>query len=163
VTALTAHLLGLQLHVVYRQANNLLVDRLIQDMRRDLALGTIAKGSAGAREIVRLLREGDSIGMLVDQKMNDGIAVPFFGRDAMTAPAPAQLALRYDLPLIPVRCERLDGACFRVSFHPPLALPADMPRQEAIRALTAQINTALEEWIRTRPGQWLWLHRRWPD
>jgi KDO2-lipid IV(A) lauroyltransferase len=48
--------------------------------------------------------------MLVDQKMNDGIAVPFFGRDAMTAPALARLAFRFDATVVPVRILRLKGA-----------------------------------------------------
>ena len=58
--------------------------------------------------------------MLIDQKMNDGIAVPFFGRDAMTAPAIAQFGLRLGCVLVPVRTERLKGAHFRVTISPPL-------------------------------------------
>lgn len=161
--ALAARELKVELHLVYRQANNPLVDDLIQRMRGNSGRQTIPKGSAGAREIVRQLRAGNSVAMLVDQKLNDGIAVPFFGRDAMTATAPAQLALRFDLPIVPVRCERLGGAWFRVTFCPPLEPPSGQSRQDAVRALTSQINAQLEEWIRARPGQWLWLHRRWPD
>ena len=58
--------------------------------------------------------------MLIDQKMNDGISVQFFGHNAMTAPAAAQFAIRDNIPLLPVRCERLGGTKFRISFYPPI-------------------------------------------
>ena len=160
---LTTKLLGLDAHVVYRRANNPYVDRLIDDMRGGGAAGTVAKGRSGAREIIALLKAGRSVGMLIDQKLNDGIPVPFFGRDAMTAPALAQLALRYDLPVIPVRCERLGGCRFRVSYYPPLAVPQTDDRKAAVLEMMTEVNRMLETWIRERPGQWLWLHRRWPD
>lgn len=160
---LVAQKLGVRVHIVYRRANNPYIDDLIQRLRGDLITANIAKGASGAREIIALLRQNKSVGMLVDQKLNDGIAVPFFGRDAMTAPALAQLALRYDLPVVPTRCERLGGARFRVSFYPPIPRPETTDRHAATAEMMATVNTMLEDWIRARPGQWLWLHRRWPD
>lgn len=100
--------------------------------------------------------------MLVDQKMNDGIVVPFLGQDAMTAPALAQFALRYDCPVIPARVERLDGARFRITVLPPIPLARTGDRQTDIFNAMVQVNGLLEQWIRERPEQWLWLHRRWP-
>ena len=95
--------------------------------------------------------------------MNDGIPVLFFGRLAMTAPALAILALRFDCDVLPLRVERLNGARFRVTVFPPLPLPrSGEPRADAA-ALMARVNAILEEWIRDRPEQWLWVHRRWPD
>jgi KDO2-lipid IV(A) lauroyltransferase len=101
--------------------------------------------------------------MLVDQKMNDGIAVPFFGRDAMTAPAIAELALRYDCTVLPARVERLPGAKFHVTVFPPHPLPTSGDKAADVLALMTTINATLEGWIRERPGHWFWLHRRWPD
>ena len=161
--ALTTHLLGIDVHVVYRRANNPYMDQLIDTIRGGLVQGTIPKGSSGARQIVARLRSGRAVGMLVDQKLNDGIPVPFFGRPAMTAPALAQMALRYNVPVLPVRCERLGGPRFRVPYCPPLDVPAETDRHAAARQMMTQVNAMLEDWIRQRPGQWLWLHRRWPD
>ena len=101
--------------------------------------------------------------MLVDQKLNDGIAVPFFGRDAMTAPALAQLALKYRCPVVPARLERLDGARFRLTFQPPMELPDTGDREADVFETMRRVNAIFEDWIRARPEQWLWLHRRWPD
>ncbi len=71
------------------------------------------KGSRGARDAFAHIARGGSLGLLIDQKMNDGIAAPFFGRPAMTAPRrPPQLALRFGLPLVPIRVERLEPARF---------------------------------------------------
>jgi len=154
---------GLPLHIVYRQSNNRRADRLFLTGRRDVAASLIPKGAEGARQIIKALQSGGPAGMLVDQKMNDGIAVPFMGRDAMTAPALAQLALKFDCAVIPTVVERLGGAHYRLTFEPPLPLPHSGDRHADILALMTDVNRRMEAWIRRRPGQWLWLHRRWPD
>ncbi len=153
---------GYKPHLVYRAANNPLVDRMIEDLRGDACASTIPKGPAGARAIVAALRRGESVAMLVDQKMNDGIVVPFFGHPAMTAPALAELARRYELPMVPTRCERLDRTRFRVTIQEPLYVARDGEREADVSAAMARVNAVLEDWIRQRPEQWLWLHRRWP-
>ena len=153
---------GLVMHGVYRRANNPFFDKIVQKGRTVLGGDLFPKGSAGAKSILRALRRGDHMAMLVDQKMNDGIAVPFLGIDAMTAPAAAELALRYDCPLVPARVERLGGAHFRVSVFPPLEKPDSGDRQADILALMSMVNATLGEWVRDRPEQWLWVHNRWP-
>lgn len=155
--------LGQPALVVYRAANNPLVDAMIDRFRQQTAAGTAPKGAQGAKDIVRAVRKGGFIGMLVDQKMNDGLPVPFFGRPAMSPAAIAQMALRYDVPIVPIRCERLDGARFRVSFHPPVEIAPSGEREADVLTLMARVNDVLEGWIRERPEQWLWLHKRWPE
>ena len=154
---------GVPAIAVYREANNPIVDRLIERCRRTIAQHRVPKGADATREMVRALGAGHHVALLVDQKLNTGIPVPFFGREAMTAPAVATLALRYDCPVWPVRVERLAGATFRITVYPKLAMPEEGTREERIHAITLAINRILEDWIRERPDQWLWLHRRWPD
>lgn len=153
---------GLPVHVAYRAANNRLVDKIFQ--RRRGASGTefFAKGVDGAKHALKTLGEGGHVAMLVDQKMNDGIAVPLLGIDAMTAPALAQLAIKFDCPVVPTRVERLKGARFRLTFYPPLEAPGSGDKQADIQALMLQVNDLLGQWIRERPEQWLWVHNRWP-
>ena len=153
---------GLVMHVVYRRANNPFFARIVQKGRSALDGDLFPKGSEGAKAMLRALRKGDHMAMLVDQKMNDGIAVPFLGLDAMTAPAVAELAYRYDCPLVPARVERLGGARFRVSFFPPLEKPASGDRKADIRELMGLVNATLGDWVQERPEQWLWVHNRWP-
>jgi KDO2-lipid IV(A) lauroyltransferase len=152
---------GLDLALIYRAPNNEMVDRLLRRLRDAPLL--FRKGKEGARALFSLLRAGGHVAMLVDQKMNDGIPVPFFGREAMTAPAIAQFGLRLGCVIVPVRTERLQGARFRITVSQPLQMPDTGDRLADERALMVTINGILEDWIRARPEQWLWLHRRWPD
>jgi KDO2-lipid IV(A) lauroyltransferase len=152
---------GLQLAFIYRAPNNHWVDLLIRRLRDAPLL--FRKGQEGARALVSVLRRGGHAAMLVDQKMNDGIPVPFFGRDAMTAPAIAQFAVRFGCTLLPMRAERLQGARFRITVFPPMTVPDTGDRAADERSIMVSINQLLEDWVRERPEQWLWLHRRWPD
>lgn len=150
----------------YRAAANTRVDTLIRTLR-DRAMGDtpvplFAKGAKGAREALAYVARGGRLGMLVDQKMNDGLEVTFFGQPAMTAPALAAMALRYRCPVIPGYVVRLGPARLRVVVEAPLSLPDTGDRQEDTRLLTQMINDRLESWIRQRPQSWLWLHKRWP-
>lgn len=157
--------LGLNVAGFYRAASNAQVDSIIQRMRtRALGSGVamFAKGAHGARSAVRHLQQGGSLGLLVDQKMNDGVAVPFFGRDAMTAPALAQFAIRFNAPIVPIRVLRLGPSRFRLVCEPPLLVARTGDRVSDVQAICRAVNATLERWIRVEPASWLWLHRRWP-
>lgn len=152
---------GLPLHLIYRAPNNPAMDSLFAKRHRSGEL--LPKGLYGARRAMKLLRNGEHLGVLIDQKMNDGIPVPFFGRDAMTAPAVAEFALRFDCPIVLTRIERLAGCRFRMTFDPPLVVDRTGDHERDVRAIMTAINERLEVWIRQRPAQWFWVHRRWPD
>jgi KDO2-lipid IV(A) lauroyltransferase len=153
---------GAEVAQIYRAANNPLVDRMITRFR-GIGGELIPKGTVAARRAIAVLRRGVHLTMLADQKMNDGIPVPFFGRPAMTASALAVLALRFNCDVLPARVERLGGAHFRLTVFPPLPLPRSGDHHADVAALMARVNQTLEEWIRDRPEEWFWLHRRWPD
>ena len=163
VASLAASQRGLHIAQIYRAANNPLIDRLIARSRGIIGSELIPKGAIAARRSIEALREGRHLALLVDQKMNDGIPVPFFGRPAMTAPAVAQLAMRFDCAIIPARVERLEGAHFRLTVFPPVEIRKTGNRAADIAATMERVNAVLEGWIRERPELWFWLHRRWPD
>jgi KDO2-lipid IV(A) lauroyltransferase len=163
VATLAATQRGLKVAQIYRAANNPHVDALVTEFRSIVGSELIPKGMVAARRSMEALKDGRHLALLVDQKMNDGIAVPFFGRDAMTAPAVAQLAMRYNAAIIPARVERLEGAHFRLTVFPEVEHPRSGDRQADLRAILARVNGVIESWIRERPEQWFWLHRRWPD
>lgn len=153
---------GLDLNITYRHANNPLIDKRILDSRRDYGIRLMtAKGSDGAKALIAALRSGTTVCLMNDQKMNDGVAAPFFGHEAMTAPGPTKLAMRVGAPIIPVITRRLEGARFRMSFYPPI-IPSDNPdRTQAVTETVAKINEFLEQRIIEAPEQWFWVHRRW--
>ncbi len=156
---------GVPFASIFRAAANPEVNTLIRSLRRQaigIDMPMFAKGAVGARQAVAHLRSGGFLGLLMDQKMNDGIEARLFGRPAMTAPALALLALRFRCPVIPGYVQRTGPARFRLICEPPLALPATGHSRTDIEALTQAVNDCLERWIRQRPESWLWMHRRWP-
>jgi KDO2-lipid IV(A) lauroyltransferase len=153
---------GVEVAQIYRAANNPLIDRMITRFR-SIGGELIPKGTVAARRAIAVLRRGAHVTMLADQKMNDGIPVPFFGRPAMTASALAALALRFDCDVLPARVERLGGARFRLTVFPPLPLPSSGDHHADVATLMTRVNQTLEGWIRDRPQEWFWVHRRWPD
>ncbi len=157
--------LGLPVSGFYRAASNITANAMIQSLREqalDEGVSMFAKGAEGARAALAHLQGGGSLGLLVDQKMNDGLAVPFFGRAAMTAPAIAQFALRFSAPVVPIRVDRLGPARFRMVCEAPLILARTGDKKADTYAILLAVNATLERWIREAPGSWLWLHRRWP-
>jgi KDO2-lipid IV(A) lauroyltransferase len=158
---LTATRYGLPLVQVYRAANNPLTEELLQDLRQAVGGRLVPKGMQAAREMLKALKQNESLAMLIDQKLSTGIAVPFFGHDAMTAPAIAELALRADCPVVPAYVERLQGARFRVVVEAPLQLEKTGDRERDIFTGMQLLNGRIETWIRARPEQWFWVHKRW--
>ena len=154
---------GLPFGSFYRAPPNPHVDALIRRLR-GAAAGTpmFAKGAVGARQALGHFRAGGSLGILIDQKMNDGIEARLFGHPAMTAPAAAVFALRFKCPVLFGWTVRLGPGRFRVIILPPETLPDTGDRNADILALTQAFNDRLEAAIRAHPEQWLWLHRRWP-
>ena len=162
IAAIAAGQYGIDVAQIYRAANNPLIDRMVAQFRGERG-EFIAKGRVASRRALAVLRRGGHLSLLVDQKLNDGIAVPFFGREAMTAPALALLALHFECAVLPARVVRLGGAHFRLTLEPPLPLPDTGDRAADVRALMTAVNSTLERWIREHPEQWFWVHSRWPD
>lgn len=148
---------GFPISLVYRPANNPYVNRIINSMRATHGTAIYPKGQKGMIAIAKALKSGGYPGILFDQKLNDGEKVPLFGRDAMTSTAPAGLAARFGAAMIPVRVERIGKTRYRVIISTPL-----LPKPGEELSATLQLNRILEKWVSAKPGQWFWMHRRWP-
>lgn len=162
VVSFAAEAHGLAVHRVYRSANNPLVEDLYRRGRSGVAGEMLPKGRQSARRMLDLLKRGEHVAIMMDQKLNEGLAVPFFGHDAMTPAALGQFALRLDLPVVPTRAVRLSGARFRVEILPPLRVERTGDHAADVLRLTAQVTSVIETWVREHPEQWLWVHCRWP-
>ncbi len=149
--------------LVYRGLNNPYVDDWLHDMRLNV-LGAdelISKKDGGARGIARALRGRKFVAMMIDQKIREGIPAPFFGRPAMTTPAPARLALKFQVPILPAAIERAGVGRYRVTVLPAVE-PVDTGDLVAdVERITHELNAVLERVVRANPSQWLWLHDRW--
>jgi len=120
---------------------------------------------ATARAIIRTLRQGKLLGLLIDQDTAvQGVAVPFFGRPAWTPRAAGDLALRFRAPVAVIWCRRRGpaaGAGHELSIEL-VPYDAEAPDREAESVrITAACTALLEGAIRARPEEWVWMHERW--
>lgn len=150
---------GLKVHTVYRPLNNPYVEKITANIRGS---SLIAKGSQGNRKIIELLKRGEFIIILADQKISDGEPIKFFHDYAITTTSIARIALKYNVPLIPARAIRLDKKFqFLIEVEKPLEIVASGNLNEDSINLTTKINNKLESWIKEYPAQWFWVHNRW--
>lgn len=149
--ALKAH--GLETGAVYRPNNNPYYEPLFRKGIEAGGAPIIARGPAGNRQMLKHIRSGGFIALLMDQYTQDGTTLSFMGHPTVTSLSAAQLALRYDLPLVPVFCTRTrDG--FEIIAEEPI------PHTSAPEMMQA-FNDRLATRVHATPGQWLWLHNRW--
>lgn len=162
IMPIAGNLLGFEGATVVRPPNNPYVARYLE-VRRALRgpVNQIAKHNA-MRRMIAQLRSGKVLFMLADQKLNEGVPVPFFGRDAMTTPAPAALALKLGAAILCASNRRVGGARFEVVVRPAPAITPSGDEAADTLALTAAITARIEEMVREDPAQWLWIHNRWP-
>ncbi len=148
--------------MVVRHANNPYVSRWLDRLRSRKGMPEqIAKGQQGTRRIFSLLRKGETILMLADQRASEGIRVPWFGRDAFTTPAPAALALKLGAVIVPVSNRRVGGAHFHMQVYSPIEPPNTGDHERDVFLVTSAITRFIEDRVRECPGQWLWIHKRW--
>jgi Kdo2-lipid IVA lauroyltransferase/acyltransferase len=151
------------LNLTYRAPNNPYIDALLSRARSlNGLIRTFPKHRSSGKDIMQVLKSKGFIGILIDQKYNEGVAVPFFNIPAMTNPIFVKLAQKYGCPVIPVQNKRLKGAHLESVVYPPLTLFDEAGRPLPEETVIAEAHALLERWIRENPGQWLWLHRRWP-
>ena len=153
---------GFDVDVVYSPQTNPVVHRALQARRRPLGCGFIER-RVGARGIIQTINKGRSIGILLDQRYDEGENVSFFGHLTPAGTGPAALALKLGVDFVPVRIERREGAHFRATYGAPLKPGTDGPLKAQALDLTRQVYALFEGWIRERPAQWLCLKRRWPN
>lgn len=148
--------------ITYRALNNPHIDRKLNQLRHDYGIGVLTPKGLGTRELMRAISTGRCAALMNDQKFNQGLAIPFFGHDAMTAPGPSRLALKYGVPIVPITTRRTGPARFQVTVHAPF-YPTQTDDSEAdVKVCVEQISAYIEAEVRANPGQWFWQHRRWP-
>ena len=113
------------------------------------------RGREGLAGMIRYLRDGGMLGMVVDQHMKSGAVLRFMGHPARTALSAADLALKYGALMLPAYAIRQpDGITFRTVVEAPI--PPGTPE-----AMTQGLNDSLEARVRAHPDQWFWIHKRW--
>jgi KDO2-lipid IV(A) lauroyltransferase len=152
---------GVPLAIVSRELHRAGANRFWMRTRRRSGLEIIPDHES-ARRVLRWLRAGKALGLVVDQRTppeRGGMPAAFLGREVWTTTAPARLALRTGAALVPVRIERGADGDHDLYVEPELSPPAGEP-DDAVAELTAEINRIVGRWVSLVPAQWMWLHRR---
>lgn len=157
LSAFSHALMTAPMHVVVRPIDNPRIDAFIE-RRRALSGNRIIEKKDAAREILRALKSGDAVGILIDQNttLDEGVFVDFFGTKACAGTAFAKLAHHSGAAVVPgyaLWSEKERRYILR--FDPAIEMTGD------VLADTQRIHAHLERVIRAHPDQYLWIHRRW--
>lgn len=145
-----------------RPLKNPLADALVGERRRRSGTRTLNPKNA-TRELLRMLQNGQVVGMLIDQRAlyQEGVFVPFLGRPACTHFGLAMLAIRTGTPVLPAFIAREGDGRHRAWIEPPIPPVVEGSREERIGRTTARYTSAIENYVRRFPEQWFWVHDRW--
>lgn len=137
-------------------------DSLLTRLRTRFGGEAVSRGSNAGQSLLRALRRGRVVGLLIDQDIAaPGVFVRFFGHPAWTPTGPAVLALRAQSPLVVGFARRLPKGTMELRFEPPIDPKGDAKNEQDVGQLTAYLSQRIEAHIRSCPEQWVWFHRRW--
>ncbi len=155
-------LAGYPAHTIAKETSDPRLTGLVERFRQKGRLHSIWRGQDGAaKKMLRVLREGAILGLLIDQDTRvQSLFVPFFGHLASTPRAAADLALRTKAALVVGFCQRQEDGRYRLSMREVAVVPSGDAEADAL-AVTAQLTREIEAAIRVAPAQWVWMHRRW--
>ena len=162
LTALGLLRVGLRIAGIYRSIKNPYVDAYVTRLRQPLyPSALLPKSRQTPRRFLKLMRQGVPVAMMCDLREVRGVEVPFFGRPAPSTSFPALLAVADGLPILIVRTLRQPRSHFLFEWKVLQPIRGGASREEDVTATTALIQNCFEAWIRERPGEWMWVHRRW--
>jgi KDO2-lipid IV(A) lauroyltransferase len=149
-------------HTVVRPLDNPRLDDLFTALRERGGNRVIRKRDA-VQAVLQALRRGETVGILIDQHIQekDGVVVPYFGRPASTAFAPALIAMRSGAAVLSLAILREGRGRFRVVIGDEVPIRRGRDLKADLVENTARFTRAIEAVIRRRPDHWFWVHRRW--
>ena len=149
---------NIKLAAIYRPLNNFFLNPFMEYLRKKyVCKNQIKKGINGVRDAVAYIKKDFSIALMIDQRVSEGEKINFFNKPALTTTLPAQLALKYNLSIIPVFIERTIENNFKIEFQNEINPSNFKDKLE----LTKKLNQILEKMIIKNPDQWIWTHNRW--
>ena len=153
---------NINLATVYRPLNNIFLNPFMVFLRkRYICKNQIKKGLKGTREIINFVKKNHSIALMVDQRVGESERYPFFDIPAHTTTIPAQLALKFNLEIIPIYLERKNDNSFLMEVLNPVKINRTNNLEEDKKNITIKINETIEKMVLKNPGQWIWTHSRW--
>tara|TARA_B100000963_G_scaffold254408_1_gene222997 strand:+ start:2031 stop:2891 length:861 start_codon:yes stop_codon:yes gene_type:complete len=150
--------MGIKVAAIYRPLNNIFLNQIMEKIRRDyICKFQIKKGIGGTKELVKLIKDGFSTALMIDQRVSEGIQSNFFNEKASTTTIPAQLVKKYKIPVVPIFIERFDNIKFKITINKPI----NFEETKSVEDITNELNKLLENMILQKPNYWIWSHNRW--
>ena len=148
----------INLATIYRPLNNFFLNPfMLYQRKKYVCSNQIKKGRSGVKEAVNYLRKNYSIALMIDQRLSEGEQVKFFGEEALTTTLPAQLALKFNIKIVPISLKRNNDNFFEMNVHEPI----ETSTLSSKTGITEKLNEILEKMIISNPDQWIWTHNRW--
>ena len=148
----------IKLATIYRPLNNIFLNPFMEYLRKKyICKNQIKKGIKGVKNSIEYIKKGYSIALMIDQRVSEGEKVNFFGKPALTTTLPAQLAIKFNLPIVPVSIKRSEDNKFIIKFHDKINSSEFKDKLQ----ITNRLNHILENMIIDNPYQWIWTHDRW--
>lgn len=153
--ALCSALFAGRLFGIARRQSNPYINEFIVKSRKKYGSGVFYKEGA-LRKFLSILKDGDSVGVLVDQAVipQEGVKVEVLGAPAWTTKTPALIARRTGAAVVPAFLYLRDGQ-YTFKFKPALRLTGEETSD------TQLISSCVDEYVKEHPDSWLWIHRRW--
>jgi KDO2-lipid IV(A) lauroyltransferase len=148
-------------NMIYRKTNNETLNDFIVETRSSDFFIMNEKGKRGATNVIKGIKNNISVASFVDQKLNEGISVPFMGKKANTPPLIAQISIKHDLPLIGIYVKRTGNLQYDLIIEPPLKYKERKNKDDQIFEIMKTVNKKVSDWINLDPSQWFWVHNRW--
>ena len=149
---------GINLCAIYRPLNNVFLNKTMEEIRENfICKNQIKKGRSGTRQIIENIKKGNSVALMIDQRVREGIKINFFGKPASTTTIPAQLIKKYKCDLVPIYIERRKNNYFKMFISEPIKIG----NNKSIKEITEHLNKILEKMIKKNVDQWIWTHDRW--
>ena len=153
---------GIRFCAIYRPLNNIFLNPIMEYLRLKYVCPImIKKGRTNIRELLNNIKSGYSVIIIADQRTSEGKKIEFFNCPALTTTIPAQISLKYNYKIVPLRMERLSYNNFEMTVYKPFEYKKSDNYEKDSYNLTLEINKQLEKMILKRPEQWLWSHNRW--
>ena len=153
---------GINLATIYRPLNNFFINPFMERIRKkSICKNQIKKGLSGMRLVIKYLKKDYSIALMIDQRVSEGIRLPFFNKKAFTTTVPAQLALKYNCDIVPVCIKRMPDNKFEMNIFNPIRLEKSQDIEKDKINISLLLNKKIEELITENPDQWIWTHNRW--
>ena len=148
----------INLATIYRPLNNFFLNPFMEFLRKKyVCKNQIKKGVKGVKESIQFINEGNSLALMIDQRVSEGEKIEFFNQESFTTTLPAQIALKYDLKIVPIFIERSADNFFKMEVMSPIEISKFKDKIH----ISKYLNKILEDMIKRNPNQWIWTHNRW--